>query len=86
LSAANALLAEGEELRSIASVVIGGTNLFGGEGGVIGSLVGALLVGVLGNGLNLLGVSPFYQRIAQGVVVVLVVVFDQWRRRGASRN
>jgi ribose transport system permease protein len=86
LSAANALLAEGEELRSIASVVIGGTNLFGGEGGVVGSLVGALLVGVLGNGLNLLGVSPFYQRIAQGVVVVLVVVFDQWRRRGASRN
>jgi ribose/xylose/arabinose/galactoside ABC-type transport system permease subunit len=53
---------------------------------VIGSLVGALLVGVLGNGLNLLGVSPFYQRIAQGVVVVLVVVFDQWRRRGASHN
>jgi ribose transport system permease protein len=85
LSAANALLAEGEELRSIASVVIGGANLFGGEGGVIGSLIGAVLVGVLGNGLNLLGVSPFYQRIAQGFVVVLVVVFDQWRRRGASK-
>ena len=85
LSAANALLAEGEELRSIASVVIGGTNLFGGEGGVLGSLIGALLVGVLQNGLNLLGVSPFYQRIAQGLVVVLVVVFDQWRRRGAAK-
>ena len=86
LSAANALLAEGEELRSIASVVIGGTNLFGGEGGVIGSLIGALLVGVLGNGLNLLGVSPFYQRIAQGVVVVLVVIFDQWRRRSLTKK
>jgi len=85
LSAANALLAEGEELRSIASVVIGGTNLFGGEGGVIGSLIGAMLVGVLGNGLNLLGVSPFYQRIAQGVVVVLVVIFDQWRRRSMTK-
>lgn len=86
LSAANALLAEGEELRSIASVVIGGTNLFGGEGGVIGSLIGAMLVGVLGNGLNLLGVSPFYQRIAQGVVVVLVVIFDQWRRRSLTKK
>jgi len=86
LSAANALLAEGEELRSIASVVIGGTNLFGGEGGVIGSLIGAMLVGVLGNGLNLLGVSPFYQRIAQGVVVVLVVIFDQWRRRSLNKK
>ena len=86
LSAANALLAEGEELRSIASVVIGGTNLFGGEGGVIGSLIGAMLVGVLANGLNLLGVSPFYQRIAQGVVVVLVVIFDQWRRRSLTKK
>jgi ribose transport system permease protein len=81
LNSANALMAEGEELRSIASVVIGGTNLFGGEGGVIGSLIGALIIGVLGNGLNLLNVSPFWQRIAQGLVIILVVIFDQWRRR-----
>lgn len=81
LNSANALMAEGEELRSIASVVIGGTNLFGGEGGVIGSLLGALIIGVLGNGLNLLNVSPFWQRIAQGLVILLVVIFDQWRRR-----
>ena len=74
-------MADGEELRSIASVVIGGTNLFGGEGGVIGSLIGALIIGVLGNGLNLLDVSPFWQRIAQGLVIILVVIFDQWRRR-----
>lgn len=85
LSSANALLGEGMELHAIASVVIGGTNLFGGEGGIIGSIVGAVLIGVLGNGLNLLGVSPFYQRIAQGLVVVLVVIFDQWRRRSAAR-
>ena len=76
LNSANALMAEGEELRSIASVVIGGTNLFGGEGGVIGSMLGALIIGVLGNGLNLLNVSPFWQRIAQGLVIVLVVIFD----------
>jgi ribose transport system permease protein len=81
LNSANALMAEGEELKSIASVVIGGTNLFGGEGGVVGSLIGALTIGVLGNGLNLLDVSPFWQRVAQGLVIILVVILDQWRRR-----
>jgi ribose/xylose/arabinose/galactoside ABC-type transport system permease subunit len=79
-------MAEGEELRSIAAVVIGGTNLFGGEGGAIGSLLGALIIGVLGNGLNLLNVSPFWQRIAQGMVILLVVIFDQWRRRRLNRR
>jgi ribose/xylose/arabinose/galactoside ABC-type transport system permease subunit len=81
LNSANALMADEENLRSIAAVVIGGTNLFGGEGGVIGSLIGALIMGVLGNGLNLLNVSAFWQRVVQGLVIVLVVVFDQWRRR-----
>jgi ribose/xylose/arabinose/galactoside ABC-type transport system permease subunit len=81
LNSANALMADGEELRSIASVVIGGTNLFGGEGGAVGSLIGALIMGVLGNGLNLLNVSAFWQRVIQGLVIILVVVFDQWRRR-----
>jgi ribose/xylose/arabinose/galactoside ABC-type transport system permease subunit len=85
LSSANALMGEGEELRSIASVVIGGTNLFGGEGGVIGSIIGALIIGVLGNGLNLLNVSPFWQRVAQGAVIILVVILDQWRRKRLSR-
>jgi len=86
LNSANALMADGEELRSIASVVIGGTNLFGGEGGVVGSLLGSLIIGVLGNGLNLLDVSPFWQRIAQGLVILLVVIFDQWRRRRVSQH
>jgi ribose transport system permease protein len=81
LNSANALMADGENLRSIAAVVIGGTNLFGGEGGVIGSMIGALIMGVLANGLNLLNVSAFWQRVIQGMVIVLVVVFDQWRRR-----
>lgn len=66
-------------------MVIGGTNLFGGEGGVFGSLIGALIMGVLGNGMNLLNVSAFWQRIIQGVVIILVVVFDQWRRRRFRR-
>jgi ribose transport system permease protein len=85
LNSANALMADGEELRSIAAVVIGGTNLFGGEGGVLGSLIGALTMGVLGNGLNLLNVSAFWQRVIQGVVIILVVIFDQWRRRRFAR-
>ncbi len=81
LNSANALMASEENLRSIAAVIIGGTNLFGGEGGVIGSLIGALTLGVLSNGLNLLNVSAFWQRIVQGMVIIVVVVFDQWRRR-----
>lgn len=81
LNSANALMAEGENLNSIAAVVIGGTNLFGGEGGVVGSLIGALIMGVLANGLNLLNVSAFWQRVVQGAVIILVVIFDQWRRR-----
>jgi ribose transport system permease protein len=81
LNSANALMAGEENLNSIAAVVIGGTNLFGGEGGVFGSIIGALTIGVIGNGLNLLNVSDFYQRIIQGSVIIVVVIFDQWRRR-----
>ena len=85
LNSANALMASGQELNSIAAVIIGGTNLFGGEGGVFGSLVGALVLGVLANGLNLLNVSDFWQRVFQGSVIILVVAFDQWRRRRFGR-
>lgn len=81
LNSANALMAGEENLSSIAAVVIGGTNLFGGEGGIFGSVIGALITGVLSNGLNLLDVSDFYQRIVQGAVIIIVVIFDQWRRR-----
>lgn len=81
MNSANALMATGVELKCIAAVVIGGTNLFGGEGSIIGSLIGAIIMGVLGNGLNLLNVSAFWQRVVMGIVIVAVVVFDQWRRR-----
>jgi ribose/xylose/arabinose/galactoside ABC-type transport system permease subunit len=84
MNSANALMAGEENLRSIAAVVIGGTNLFGGEGGVFGSLIGAFIMGELANGLNLLNVSAFWQRIVQGLVIILVVMFDQWRRRRFS--
>jgi ribose transport system permease protein len=86
INSANALMAEGEELRSIAAVVIGGTSLFGGQGGVFGSVVGALIIGVLGNGMNLLDVSPFWQRVIQGLVIILVVIVAEWRRRQTLRR
>jgi ribose transport system permease protein len=85
LNSANALMADGEELRTIAAVVIGGTNLFGGEGGVIGTLIGSLIIGSLANGMNLLDVSAFWQRVIQGIVIISVVMVDQWRRRRFGR-
>jgi ribose/xylose/arabinose/galactoside ABC-type transport system permease subunit len=81
MNSANALMGEGMELDSIAAVIIGGTNLFGGEGTIQGTLIGALIMGVLHNGLNLTGVSAFWQRVVIGLVIIVVVVFDQWRRR-----
>ena len=81
MNSANALMGTGIELNCIAAVVIGGSNLFGGEGSVIGSLLGAIIMGVLGNGLNLLNVTAFWQRVIMGIVIVIVVLFDQWRRR-----
>lgn len=81
LNSANALMGDGMELQSIGAVVLGGTNLFGGEGTVVGTVIGALIMGVLGNGLNLLNVSAFWQRVIMGLVIISVVVFDQWRRR-----
>jgi ribose transport system permease protein len=68
---------EGYELDVIASVVIGGTSLYGGRGSIWGSFVGAMLIGVLSNGLNLMGVSPYLQPLIKGVVIVMAVLIDQ---------
>lgn len=68
-------------LESITAVVIGGTSMFGGRGGVMGTLVGTLIVGVLRNGLTLAGVDNLYQNIATGVLVILAVTVDQFIRR-----
>lgn len=86
LSSANALMGEGMELQSIAAVVVGGTALFGGEGSVGGTVVGVLIIGVLSNGLNILGVSEFWQRVSNGLIIILVVALDQWRRRATARE
>ena len=72
---------DGYELLAIGAVVIGGTSLFGGEGNIIGTLIGALLVTTIRNGLNLLGVYAFWQYVVNGFIIILAVAIDQVRRR-----
>jgi ribose transport system permease protein len=69
----------GYELDSIAAVVIGGTSLSGGRGSVLGTVLGCLIIGVLNNGLFLLDVSPFWQQVVKGVVILLAVALDRMR-------
>ena len=70
-----------DNLDSITAVVIGGTSLFGGRGSVLGTLIGALIVGVFRNGLQLIGVAAIYQTLITGVLVILAVAVDQLARR-----
>jgi len=70
------------ELDAIAATVIGGTSLFGGEGTLLGALIGALIMGVLRNGLNLLNVSSFVQQFVIGVVIIAAVLIDTALKRG----
>ncbi len=80
------LAGSGAELDSIAAVIIGGASFFGGVGGVGGTLVGALIMGVLRNGLNLLNVSASWQTVVIGVVIVGAVLVDVVRKRAAERG
>ncbi|MCX6638096.1 MAG: ABC transporter permease [Acidobacteria bacterium] len=76
---------QGYELQAIAAVVIGGGSLRGGEGSVIGTLIGAFIMGLLSNGSDLLGISPYLQQAIIGAVIILVVWVDELRRRKMSR-
>ncbi|KWX22636.1 ribose ABC transporter permease [Mycolicibacterium wolinskyi] len=79
-------LGAGYELSAIAAVVLGGTSLMGGRGSLVGTLIGAAIIGVLINGMTLLDVSSFYQQIIQGIVIVLAVALDRLRTRGAAKE
>jgi inositol transport system permease protein len=86
---------EGYELRVIVSVVIrfsergvvdfGGTSLFGGLGGIAGTVVGTVLIGVLWNGLVFMNVNPYYQQVIIGVIIVLAVAFDTFAKSRRGR-
>jgi ribose transport system permease protein len=77
LNSAQPTAGVGYELDAVAAVVLGGTSLSGGRGWISGTLIGALLIGVLNNGLNLLGVSSFYQQVIKGAVILLAVLLDR---------
>jgi inositol transport system permease protein len=87
LGSAEAIAGVGYELRVIASVVIGGTSLLGGMGGVGGTVIGALLIGVLINGLVIMNVSAYYQQVIIGAIIVLAVGFDTFAKtRGGTKK
>ena len=81
LGAAHPATGETFELNAIAAVVLGGTSLMGGRGSIAGTLIGAFVIGVLADGLVLLGVSEFWQMVVKGLVIVVAVILDQVQRR-----
>ena len=85
LEAAHPATGESFELNAIAAVVLGGTSLMGGRGSILGSLIGAFVIGVLSDGLVMLGVSEFWQMVIKGLVIVLAVAVDQLQSRLQAR-
>ncbi|BDC50550.1 sugar ABC transporter permease [Bryobacterales bacterium F-183] len=85
LASAHPATGETFELNAIAAVVLGGTSLSGGRGGIGGTIIGAFVIGVLADGLILLGVSEFWQIVIKGLVIVSAVVLDQLQDRQAQR-
>jgi ribose/xylose/arabinose/galactoside ABC-type transport system permease subunit len=81
LSSAQPNTGEGFELDAIAAVIIGGTSLMGGRGTIWGTLVGAVVIGILNNGFNLMAVDAHYQLVAKGVIILLAVLLDQYLKR-----
>src|SRR5581483_6205777 len=72
---------QGYELQAIAAVVIGGGSLTGGEGSVVGTLIGAFIIGLLSNGSDLLGINPYWQQVVIGGVIIAAVGLDELRKR-----
>ncbi len=76
--------ADGQEMDAIAAVVIGGTSMSGGEGSMIGTLIGILIIGIIANGLNLLGVAQGPQKMVKGLIIVVAVIIDVIRRKASE--
>ena len=86
LTIASPILGSGFELNAIAAVIIGGTSLNGGRGSLIGTFLGACLIGVLADGLILMGVGDFVRQMITGVVIILAVIVDSYRAKFAERT
>jgi len=81
MSTAQPASGAGYELTAIGAVIIGGASLLGGEGSVLGTILGATLLGLITNGLILLGVSAYWQQVFSGGIIILAVALDTWRRK-----
>lgn len=81
VQSATPALGMGYELDAIAAAVIGGTSFAGGIGTVWGTVIGALIIGVMNNGLDLLNVSPFYQQVVKGVIIIVAIIIDERKNR-----
>ena len=79
LSSAQPTAGASYEMDAIAAVVLGGTSLSGGKGRILGTLIGALIIGVLNNGLNIIGVSAFWKQVVKGVVILIAVLIDRFK-------
>lgn len=85
LNSAQGIAGEGYELDAIAAAVIGGTSLLGGRGSIWGTLVGAIVMGVIRNGMNLLNISSYIQQIVLGTIIIVAVLFDSIRTRNRAK-
>ena len=84
LSSAQPTAGTSYEMDAIAAVVLGGTSLSGGKGRILGTLIGALIIGVLNNGLNIIGISAFWQQVVKGVVILIAVLLDRFKMAKSS--
>ena len=79
-------LGDGAEMDAITAVVLGGTSMSGGVGTIGGTIIGCLIVGVLNNGMNLLGIDSSWQYVVQGAVVLIAVLIDFARKEGVFKR
>lgn len=84
LNSGQPIVGQGYELDAIAAVVLGGTSMSGGEGSILGTILGTLVIGVLNNGMNLLNVSPYFQMIVKGMVILIATIVNFLRERHMS--
>ena len=81
IGSGNPQLGTGIELDAITAAVIGGTSFNGGVGTIWGTIVGALIIGIINNGLDLMNVSPFMQQVVKGAIIVIAIIIDERKNR-----